>query len=33
MKNVKQILLALVAVLGAVLLVACAAKGDNGTYV
>ena len=33
MKNYKRILLAFVAVFGAVILVACAAKGDNGTYV
>ena len=33
MKNFKQILLALVAVFVAVLLVACGAKSDNGTYV
>ena len=33
MKNVKQIILAFVAVFAAVLLVACGAKSDNGTYV
>ena len=33
MKNFKQLLLALVAVFAAVLLVACGAKSDNGTYV
>ena len=33
MKNVKQIILAFVAIFAAILLVACAAKGDNGTYV
>ena len=33
MKNYKQILLVLVAVFAAVLLVACGAKSDNGTYV
>ena len=33
MKNVKNILLAFVAVFGAVLLVACGANSDNGTYV
>ena len=33
MKNFKRILLAVVAVFAAVLLVACAAKSDNGTYV
>ena len=33
MKNFKRILLALVAVFVAVLLVACGAKSDNGTYV
>ena len=33
MKNFKRILLAVVAVLAAVLLVACGAKSDNGTYV
>ena len=33
MKNFKRILLALVAVFAAVLLVACGAKSDNGTYV
>ena len=33
MKNFKRILLAVVAVFAAVLLVACGAKSDNGTYV
>lgn len=33
MKNVKQIILAFVAIFAAILLVACGAKGDNGTYV
>lgn len=33
MKNVKQIILAFVAIFAAIFLVACAAKGDNGTYV
>ena len=33
MKNFKRILLAVVAVFAAVLLVACVAKSDNGTYV
>ena len=33
MKNFKRILLAFVAVFAAVLLVACVAKSDNGTYV
>lgn len=33
MKNFKRILLAVVAVFVAVLLVACGAKSDNGTYV
>ena len=33
MKNFKRILLACVAVFAAVLLVACGAKSDNGTYV
>ena len=33
MKNIKRILLAFVAVFSAVLLVACVAKSDNGTYV
>ena len=33
MKNVKNILLAFVAVFAAVLLVACGANSDNGTYV
>ena len=33
MKNFKRILLVLVAVFAAVLLVACGAKSDNGTYV
>ena len=33
MKNIKCILLAFVAVFAAVLLVACGAKSDNGTYV
>ena len=33
MKNMKRILLAFVAVFAAVLLVACGAKSDNGTYV
>ena len=33
MKNFKRLLLALVAVFAAVLLVACGAKSDNGTYV
>ena len=33
MKNFKRILLAVVAVFAAVLLVACGAKNDNGTYV
>ena len=33
MKIFKQILLALGAVFAAVLLVACGAKSDNGTYV
>ena len=33
MKNFKRILLAVVAVFAAVLLVACSAKSDNGTYV
>ena len=33
MKNMKRILLAVVAVFAAVLLVACGAKSDNGTYV
>ena len=33
MKNFKRILLAFVAVFAAVLLVACSAKSDNGTYV
>ena len=33
MKNFKHILLAVVAVFAAVLLVACGAKSDNGTYV
>ena len=33
MKNVKQIILAFVAIFTAILLVACGAKGDNGTYV
>jgi len=33
MKNIKRILLAVVAVFAAVLLVACGAKSDNGTYV
>ena len=33
MKNFKRILLAFVAVFTAVLLVACGAKSDNGTYV
>ena len=32
MKNFKRILLAVVAVFAAVLLVACGAKSDNGTY-
>ena len=32
MKNIKRILLAFVAVFAAVLLVACGAKSDNGTY-
>ncbi len=33
MKNVKQIILAFVAIFAAILLIACGAKGDNGTYV
>ena len=33
MKNIKRILLAFVAIFAAVLLVACGAKSDNGTYV
>ncbi|MEZ7638553.1 hypothetical protein O3614_07535 [Streptococcus parasanguinis] len=33
MKNFKRILLSVVAVFAAVLLVACGAKSDNGTYV
>ena len=33
MKNIKRILLAVVAVFAAVLLVACGSKSDNGTYV
>ena len=33
MKNFKRILLAFVAVFSAILLVACGAKSDNGTYV
>ena len=33
MKNVKQIILAFVAIFAAILLVACGAKGENGTYV
>ncbi|MCB6480008.1 hypothetical protein LI134_06870 [Streptococcus parasanguinis] len=33
MKNVKQIILAFFAIFAAILLVACGAKGDNGTYV
>ena len=33
MKNVKQIILTFVAIFAAILLVACGAKGDNGTYV
>ena len=33
MKNIKRILLAVVAVFAAVLLVACGGKSDNGTYV
>ena len=33
MKNFKRILMAVVAVFAAVLLVACGAKSDNGTYV
>ena len=33
MKNIKRILLAFVTVFAAVLLVACGAKSDNGTYV
>ena len=33
MKNFRRILLAVVAVFAAVLLVACGAKSDNGTYV
>ena len=33
MKNVKQIILAFVAIFAAIILVACGAKGDNGTYV
>ncbi len=33
MKNIKRILLAFVAVFAAVLLVACGANSDNGTYV
>lgn len=33
MKNFKRFLLAVVAVFAAVLLVACGAKSDNGTYV
>ena len=33
MKNFKRLLLAVVAVFAAVLLVACGAKSDNGTYV
>ena len=33
MKNFKRILLAVVAVFAAVILVACGAKSDNGTYV
>ena len=33
MKNFKRVLLALVTVFAAVLLVACGAKSDNGTYV
>ena len=33
MKNVKRLLLAVVTVFAAVLLVACGAKSDNGTYV
>ena len=33
MRNFKRILLAVVAVFAAVLLVACGAKSDNGTYV
>ena len=33
MKNVKQIILAFVAIFASILLVACGAKGDNGTYV
>ena len=33
MKNFKRIILAVVAVFAAVLLVACGAKSDNGTYV
>ena len=33
MKNIKRILLAFVAVFAAILLVACGAKSDNGTYV
>ena len=33
MKNIKRILLAFVSVFAAVLLVACGAKSDNGTYV
>ena len=33
MKNVKQIISAFVAIFAAILLVACGAKGENGTYV
>ena len=33
MKNFKQFLLAFIAVFAAIFLVACGAKGDNGTYV
>ena len=33
MKIFKQILLAFIAVFAAIFLVACGAKGDNGTYV
>mgnify|MGYP003081544086 FL=1 len=33
MKNVKQIILAFVEIFAAILLVACGAKGENGTYV
>ena len=33
MKNIKRILLAFVCSFAAVLLVACGAKSDNGTYV